>query len=86
MVDSAQHAHGRVGKQRVQGRCSGIGRGWPGRIGVGARGCCSWHPACCWSRAPVPPVSHLRENLAAEHVAVDDEALRELAGVGVWPS
>jgi aryl-alcohol dehydrogenase-like predicted oxidoreductase len=29
---------------------------------------------------------HLRENLAAEHVALDDEALRELAGVGVWPS
>jgi pyridoxine 4-dehydrogenase len=25
---------------------------------------------------------HLRENLAAEHVALDDEALRELAGVG----
>jgi aryl-alcohol dehydrogenase-like predicted oxidoreductase len=29
---------------------------------------------------------HLRENLAAEHVAVDEEALRELAGVGAWPS
>jgi pyridoxine 4-dehydrogenase len=26
---------------------------------------------------------HLRENLAAEHVALDDQALRELAGVGV---
>jgi pyridoxine 4-dehydrogenase len=26
--------------------------------------------------------SHLMENLAAEHVALDDEALRELAGVG----
>jgi pyridoxine 4-dehydrogenase len=25
---------------------------------------------------------HLRENLAAEHVALDDEALRDLAGVG----
>jgi pyridoxine 4-dehydrogenase len=25
---------------------------------------------------------HLRENLAAEHVALDDEAVRELAGVG----
>ena len=26
--------------------------------------------------------AHLRENLAAEHVTLDDEALRELAGVG----
>ena len=25
---------------------------------------------------------HLLENLAAEHVALDDEALRDLAGVG----
>jgi aryl-alcohol dehydrogenase-like predicted oxidoreductase len=25
---------------------------------------------------------HLLENLAAEHVALDDQALRELAGVG----
>jgi hypothetical protein len=32
------------------------------------------------------PTGHLRENLAAEHVALDVEALRELAGVGVWPS
>ena len=36
---------------------------------------------------PAPgSTGHLRENLAAEHVALDDEALRELAGVGVWPS
>ena len=27
--------------------------------------------------------AHLRENLAAEHVALDDQALRELAGVGM---
>jgi aryl-alcohol dehydrogenase-like predicted oxidoreductase len=26
--------------------------------------------------------AHLRESLAAEHVALDDEALRDLAGVG----
>jgi aryl-alcohol dehydrogenase-like predicted oxidoreductase len=30
--------------------------------------------------------SHLRENLAAEHVALDDQALRELADVGAGPS
>jgi aryl-alcohol dehydrogenase-like predicted oxidoreductase len=29
---------------------------------------------------------HLRENLVAEHVALDDQALRELAGVSMWPS
>ncbi len=29
---------------------------------------------------------HLRETLAAEHVALDDQALRELAGVGAGPS
>ena len=29
---------------------------------------------------------HLREILVAEHVALDDQALRELAGVGTWPS
>jgi aryl-alcohol dehydrogenase-like predicted oxidoreductase len=26
--------------------------------------------------------SHLLDNLAAEHVALDDQALRDLAGVG----
>ena len=29
-------------------------------------------------------VAHLRENLAAEGVTLDDEALRELDGVGAW--
>jgi len=47
-----------------------------------------WHPTGT-QRAADPgtgSTGHLRENLAAEHVALDDEALRELAGVGVWPS
>ena len=35
-VHPAQHARGRVGKQQVKGARRGVGRGWPGRIGVGA--------------------------------------------------
>jgi aryl-alcohol dehydrogenase-like predicted oxidoreductase len=48
-----------------------------------------WAAAAGTQRAADPgtgSTGHLRENLAAEHVALDDEALRELAGVGVWRS
>jgi pyridoxine 4-dehydrogenase len=56
--------------------------GRPPRRHPAAGGSCSWYPTCCLIPG-TGPTGHLRENLAAEHVALDDQALRELAGVGV---
>ena len=40
-------------------------------------GCCSWHQCAADPRHRLDP-GRLRENPAAEHVALDDRALREL--------